>query len=71
MDRIEIGKRLRELRGDRRPEEVAVAVGVSASAIAMYELGERIPRDTVKLALARYYGVPVGEIFFPDNAHSE
>ena len=60
----ENGKRLLALRGKKSREEVALAAGISASALAMYESGERNPRDTVKVSLAKYYGVPVSEIFF-------
>lgn len=59
-----IAERLVELRGERSREEVANAVGVSKSAIAMYEKGERIPRDPIKLRIAQYYGKTVQEIFF-------
>ena len=64
MDAHRIGKRLVALRGARRREEVAKAVGVSFSALCMYETGRRIARDEVKLRLAGYYGVPVEDIFF-------
>ena len=59
-----IAERLQKLRGERSREEVAKAVGVSISAIAMYENGERIPRDGIKLKLAEYYQKSVQEIFF-------
>lgn len=59
-----IGKRLIELRGERKREEVAEAIGVSKSAIAMYEAGERVPRDLLKLKIANYYNKTVEEIFF-------
>lgn len=59
-----IGKRLIELRGERKREEVAEAIGVSKSAIAMYEAGERVPRDPLKLKIANYYNKTVEEIFF-------
>ncbi len=58
------GNRLRNLRGDKTLEEVAKATNISLSALAMYERGERNPRDEVKLAFAAYYGVPVADIFF-------
>ena len=45
LDAKEIGCRLRELRGNISRETVADAVGISVSAISMYENGERIPRD--------------------------
>lgn len=60
----QIGEELKTLRGDRPREEIALAVGVTVSAIAMYESGARMPRDTVKTALAEYYGKTVGDLFF-------
>ena len=59
----QIAKKLVELRGDRSQNEVATAVGVSVSAIAMYESGQRIPRDEIKIRIAEYYGVGVADIF--------
>ena len=71
MDAHKIGKRLIALRGARRREEVAKAVGVSFSALCMYETGRRIARDEVKLRLASYYGVPVEDIFFAGMSRNE
>lgn len=62
MDKI--AERLTQLRGNRSREEVANAVGVSVSAISMYENGERIPRDAIKIKLAEYFNKSVQEIFF-------
>lgn len=59
-----VAERLVKLRGDRSREEVAKAIGVSISAISMYENGERIPRDDIKISIARYYQKTVQEIFF-------
>lgn len=59
-----IGKRLLELRGEKSQGEVAQAVGISDSALSMYECGERIPRDSVKVKLAQYYKTTVQKIFF-------
>lgn len=59
-----VGERLQKLRGDKSREEVAKAIGVSVSAIAMYENGERIPRDSIKIKFAEYYDKSVQEIFF-------
>ena len=64
MDAIIIGKRLAELRGDKTQEEVARAVGISTSALSMYECGERIPRDPIKVAIYKYYKKSVQSIFF-------
>lgn len=64
MKKKSIGNILRELRGNKSRAEVANAVGVSTSAIAMYERGERIPRDDVKVRFAEYFKKPVAYIFF-------
>lgn len=59
-----VAERLIRLRGKKSRREVASAVGVSVSTISMYENGERIPRDDIKIRLAKYYGKTVQEIFF-------
>lgn len=59
-----VAEKLIAARGDRKREEVAAAVGVSLSAIAMYENGKRIPRDEAKIKLAEYYHTTVQELFF-------
>jgi transcriptional regulator with XRE-family HTH domain len=64
MNALEIGKRLIDLRGNRTQEEVARDNNLSLSAIGMYERGERIPKDEIKIRLAKYYGKTVQEIFF-------
>lgn len=60
----EIGKRLVELRGKRTQEEVAKEINVSVSALSMYERGERIPRDNIKIRISKYYERPIYEIFY-------
>lgn len=64
MNAKTIGERLLKLRGSKSREDVAHAVGVSVSAMSMYENGERIPRDKIKIRLADFYGQSVQEIFF-------
>lgn len=59
-----IAERLIRLRGEKSREEVAKAIGVSVSAISMYENGERIPRDDIKIRIARFYDKTVQDIFF-------
>lgn len=61
---IEIGNKLRELRGETPRNEITKALGISRSALQMYECGERIPRDEIKEAIAKYFGVTVGALFF-------
>ena len=59
-----IGKRLRDLRGERSQAEIAEAVGVTAMAISQYERGERVPSDAVKLKLAELFELRVDLLFF-------
>nr|DAX92599.1 MAG TPA: helix-turn-helix domain protein [Caudoviricetes sp.] len=59
-----IGERLRRLRGDRTLKEVSERVGISKSALSMYENGARIPRDEIKIKLANYYKKTIQSIFF-------
>ena len=64
MERTEAGKKLVELRGNKSQEEVAKAVGITQSALSMYERGERTPRDDVKIKLANYFESDLAFIFF-------
>ena len=59
-----IGEKLRELRGTKTIEDVAKSLGVSPSALSMYENDNRIPRDEVKIRIAKYYKKSVQSIFF-------
>ena len=69
IDAKEIGRRLAKLRGTEPRENVAFAVGVSLSAMSMYENGERVPRDSIKVKLADFYHKTVQEIFFDSECH--
>lgn len=64
MNAQKIGATLVQLRGNRTQQEVAAANNITVSAVGMYERGERIPRDEIKIRLARYYQRSVEEIFF-------
>lgn len=64
MNKEKIAETLVNLRGNRSREEVAKSLGISVSALQMYENGQRIPKDEIKLKIARYYGVSVESIFF-------
>jgi DNA-binding XRE family transcriptional regulator len=61
------GKRLVALRGNKSQEKVAKDIGISTSALGMYETEQRIPRDEIKIALARYFGTTVEAIFFAEE----
>lgn len=69
INNIEIGKRLVKLRGNKTQEEVAENVGISKSALAMYESGKRIPRDTIKIRLCDFYNVNLVYLFFGEKDH--
>jgi len=66
LDKRKIGRKLVLLRGNKTREEVAADLGISCSALGMYEQGNRIPRDEIKIKIATYYGKSVEEIFFSD-----
>jgi transcriptional regulator with XRE-family HTH domain len=59
-----IGQRLILLRAGKSRQQVAKAVNITVSALSNYENGIRVPRDEIKVALAREYGKTVEEIFF-------
>ena len=44
--------------------QLAEQVGASESAIQMYECGQRIPRDNIKIVIAEYFGKRVQDLFF-------
>ena len=67
-DKETIGNTLRQLRGDLPRDTVAKACAISTSALAMYENGQRIPRDEIKMKLAKFYGKPIN-IFFAMESH--
>jgi len=69
LNKEEIGKNLLVLRGNMSREMVAKTNGISVSSLQMYENGQRIPRDEIKVRLARYYGKSIEEIFFTDEVH--
>lgn len=64
---MNIAKQLVEARETKKREEVADAIGVSVSAIAVYENGERVPRDETKIKLADYYNTTVQKLFLIQN----
>ena len=69
-----MNEKLIALRGERSQEEVAKALGISISALSMYEQGNRIPRDEVKIRMAEYYGISIEALFlilFSTNREEE
>ena len=64
MNAAKISEKLIRLRGERSQEKVARELGISVSALSMYETANRIPRDEIKIKIADYYKTTVQEIFF-------
>ena len=64
LDPKAIGAYLKKLRGTKTQSEVARAIGVTTMAISQYENGDRIPRDEIKIKLAKYYDRTVEQLFF-------
>lgn len=59
-----VAERLRKARGMETRKSVCKAVGISVSALGMYEQGRRFPgRDTMK-KLAEHYRTTVQALFF-------
>lgn len=58
------GMKLRALRGKKTLQLVANELGITKSALAMYERDKRTPRDEIKVKIAAYYGETVQAIFF-------
>ena len=64
MGEESFGARLRKLRrerGETQPE-LAKLLGLSRSAVSMYESGEREPKYELLTAIAAHYGVAVDEL---------
>lgn len=61
---FDVAERLKRARGNIPRETVAQAVGITVSAISMYENGQRIPRDEIKVKLADYYHTTVQALFY-------
>lgn len=69
MDPIRIGAKIRTLRGAESQQALADKLQISKSALAMYERGERIPRDEVKIRIAKHFKVPLETLFYTFDEH--
>ncbi|WP_300543075.1 helix-turn-helix transcriptional regulator [Maricaulis sp.] len=60
-----LANRIRVLRAERNisQSELAAAIDVSRKTISTVEVGRFVPSTVIALKLARYFGVPVEEIF--------
>lgn len=61
---MSIGEKLRALRGNKSQAEIADLLHISKSTWAMYERNERVPRDELKISIAKFFGKTVQELFF-------
>lgn len=66
-----IGARIKNLREDNNisRESFCETVGISLSALSMYETGQRIPRDEIKLKIARQLNTSIEALFFTSWVH--
>lgn len=61
-----VAERIKEARLERglSQTELAKLCGISDSSIQMYEIGQRVPRDTLKIKIAEVLKKPVQDLFF-------
>jgi transcriptional regulator with XRE-family HTH domain len=61
-----IGQRIKTLREEKgiAREAFCNAVGITLSALSMYENGQRIPRDEIKVKIARVLETSIEALFF-------
>ena len=62
----DILKELRKAKG-KTLEDAAKDIGITPSALGNYENNLRVPRDTIKIAIADYYKKPIQKIFYPKS----
>ena len=61
-----VAERIKEARLEKgyTQTDLAVICDISVSAVQMYEIGQRVPRDQVKVKIAEALGKPVQDLFF-------
>lgn len=61
----ELSNRIRVFRAEQRMSqgELADAIGVSRKTISTIEVGRFVPSTVIALKIARYFDVPVEEVF--------
>lgn len=55
-----------QLRGKRTMQEVADEIGIPKSTYACIELGVRRGRPETMFKIAKFFGVPIEQVFFDD-----
>ena len=61
------GSRLKELRGACKQKEFALMLGMNQTQYNRYELGRRIPPDTVIIKLAQICGLETGQVLWGEG----
>lgn len=66
----ELDNRIRVFRAEHRisQAELAEGIGVSRKTISTIEVGRFIPSTVIALKIARYFGVPLEEVFSLKNS---
>ena len=59
--------RTQRMRQGLTQNELAQSLGIAVSTISMYENGERVPSDEMKIKLAKCFGTTVGTLFFEEK----
>jgi len=65
---MSVGTKLKALRAEKKKSQQQAAddLKITKSALAMYERGDRMPRDEIKVRIAEYYGESVQSLFFSE-----
>lgn len=65
---IVIGQRIKALRESMNitRDSFCQSAGITLSALSMYENGQRIPRDEIKVKIARILNTSIESLFFTD-----
>ncbi|GAB4114441.1 MAG: helix-turn-helix transcriptional regulator [Wenzhouxiangellaceae bacterium] len=65
----ELGNRIRVFRAEHKlsQAELADAIGVSRKTVSTIEVGRFVPSTVIALKIARYFEVPLEEVFFLDD----
>lgn len=65
----DLGNRIRVFRAEHKlsQADLAEAIGVSRKTISTIEVGRFVPSTVIALKIARYFEVPLEEIFFLDD----
>lgn len=61
-----VAERIKEARAEKGLTQLELAnlCGISISAVQMYEIGQRVPRDSVKVKISEALEKPVQDLFF-------